>query len=96
MVQFIRNREELEQKIITMHAQGRSIRALARYFEMGRNTVRKIIRKNRWQREQGHDILSETRPKWRKSKLDPHIGLMKDLLEQYPDITGVRMLEELR
>ena len=95
MVQFIRNRKELEQKIITMHAQGWGIRALARNFQMGRNTVRKIIRKNRSEREQGHDILAETKPKSRKSKLDPYIPQMKRLLEQYPNITGVRMVEEL-
>ena len=31
----------------------------------------------------------------RKSKLDPYLPLMKELLEKYPDITDVRVFEEL-
>ncbi|MBW2605822.1 MAG: IS21 family transposase [Deltaproteobacteria bacterium] len=92
---FIRNREELEHQIITLHAEGWSIRALTRHFAMGRNTIRRIIRKNRSRREQGHDVLDQKKPVLRKSKLDVYRPLLKELLETYPDITGVRMYEEL-
>ena len=95
MAHYIRNREELEHLIITMHAQGWSIRALSKHFEVGRNTVRRIVRKNRSQRDHGHEILPRKKL-LRKSKLDPFIPQMKQLLEQFPNITGVRMYEELK
>ena len=97
MTLYIRNREELEHLIITMHAEGWSIRGLCRHFDMGRNTVRRIIRKNRSQRDDGHDILTRNkRQAPRKSNLDPFLPLMKELLEKFPDLTGERMYEELR
>jgi transposase len=95
MVVFIHNREELEHQIILLHAEGWSIRALTRHFAMGRNTIRRILRKNRRQREQGHDALERRRPAPRKSKLDVFKPIINDLLKDYPDITGVRVCEEL-
>ena len=95
MVVFVRNREDLEHQIIILHAQGWSIRSLARRFDMGRNTIRRILRKNREQREKGHDVLKSGRPVERKSKLDAYKAMIKELLEKYPDITGVRVCEEL-
>jgi transposase len=95
MVVFIRNRQELEHQIIVLHAQGVSIRALTRHFAMGRNTIRRILRKNRRQREQGHDALEPQRPVVRKSKLDAFKPMIQDLLKDYPQITGVRVCEEL-
>lgn len=91
---LITSRQDLEHQIITLYAEGWSIRGLARHFAMGRNTIRRIIRKNSSQREQGHDALPP-KPVLRKSKLDPYRPLIKELLERYPDITGVRMYEEL-
>jgi transposase len=95
MVVFIRNRQELEHQIILLHAEGWSIRALARRFDMGRNTIRRILRKNKDQREKGHDALEPRKPVSRKSKLDAFKAIIKELLEKYPDITGVRVYEEL-
>lgn len=96
MVVFVRNREDLEQQVIVLHAQGWGIRILARHFAMGRNTIRRILRKNREQREQGHDTVEQRRPIGRKSKLDTFKPMIKDLVEKYPDITGVRVCEELQ
>jgi len=97
MVKYIRNRQELEHQIITMHNDGWSIRSLARHFEMGRNAVRRILRSNQSHRNNGHDILnSETKQVPRKSKLDEFTPKMKKLLEEFPKITGERMFEELR
>ena len=42
---YVKNREELEHLIITMRAEGWTIRALCRHFQMGRNTLRRILRK---------------------------------------------------
>jgi transposase len=95
MVVFIRNRQDLEHQIIVLHAQGWSIRALTRHFAMGRNTIRRILRKNRRQREQGHDVLKPPGPVVRQSKLDVFKPMIREFLEKYPDITGVRVTEEL-
>jgi len=51
MVVFVRDRQDLEHQIIILHADGWSIRALSRHFAMGRNTIRRIIRKNQCRRE---------------------------------------------
>jgi len=95
MMLIIRNRQELEHQIITLHAQGTSIRALSRQFAMGRNTIRRILRKNRRQRDCGHDTLDKRRVLARTSKLDAFRPMIKALLDEYPDITGVRVYEEL-
>jgi len=94
MPAYVRNREDLENRLVAMHQQGWSIRGLARHFQISRNTVRRILRKNKDQRDNGHEVLKtkQTRP----SKLDPFVPSIQKILEQYPAITGVRMLEELR
>jgi transposase len=91
----VRNRQELENLVISMHAGGWKKRALARHFEISKNTVKKILKKNKAQRDHGHDVVSENMPVPRKSKLDSYIDSMNRLLEAYPDITGVRMYEQL-
>ncbi len=93
-VRFIRNREELEHEVITSYAQGSSMRGISRTLGIGRNTVRRILRRHNTKRDQGHEAL--TKKVIRKSKLDPYLETMKSLFERYPNITGVRMLEELR
>jgi len=59
MTVIIRSREELEHLLVSMHAEGWTIRGLGRHFSIGRNTVRKILRKYRKQRDEGHDVLQE-------------------------------------
>ncbi len=94
-MEFFRNREELEFKIVTLHSEGVKIRMLSRHFKMGRNTIRKILKKHEAFRDKGHDRLEkQTIP--RDSKLDPFIPFIKGLLERYPDITSTRICEELR
>jgi len=95
MVLFVRDRQDLEHQIIILYAQGWAIRALARRFDMGRNTIRRIIRKNRDRRDEGHDVLEKSKPVRRKSKLDAFRPLIKELVDTYPNITGVRVYEEL-
>ncbi|MDA8308631.1 MAG: IS21 family transposase [Deltaproteobacteria bacterium] len=91
---YIANREELELLIVTMHAEGWSIHALSRRFKIGRNTVRRILRKNERNRKDSVDLPTRKLP--RKSRLDPYMPRIQTLLEQFPDITGLRMFEELR
>ena len=87
-------RTEMEHMIVTMHADGFTIRALSRHFQIGRNTVRRILHRHERQREQGHEALTKKIP--RKSQLDPYLPLIQELLKKFPKLTGVRMLEELR
>jgi transposase len=97
MVLYVRDRQELQHLIITMHAQGCSIRALSRHFGVGRNTVRRILRGNQAQRDQGHDLVLSQRKKLpRKSKLDPFVPRIRELLEKFPKLTAVRLYEELQ
>ncbi len=91
-IRIIRNRDELEHEIVTSYTQGCSIRSIARNFNMGRNTVRRILRRHETKREHGSDKIDSLKKKIvRISKLDPFLDKIKDLFEKYPDITGVRM-----
>jgi transposase len=93
-MKLIHNRQELEQALILMHQEGRPIRELSREFHLGRNTIRRILRAHGHRREVGHDLL--TKRLTRASKLDPFVPQMKQLLDKYPRITGVRIYEELK
>jgi len=95
MTLYVRNREELEHLIITLRAEGWSIRALSRRFQIGRNTLRRIWRKNASARNEGHDILTPKQAP-RESKLDPFLSVMKESLEEFPQITGERLYEKLK
>jgi transposase len=100
MADFIRDRQELEQRLVIMKTkEDWSIRALARHFAVSRNMVRRILRKHEKLRDQGHDILLtdlQVRKTERSSKLDSYEKTLKRLLEKYPHITGQRLFEELR
>jgi len=93
-MKFIRNRKELEHTLITMHNEGWSIRQLQRQFQIGRNTVRRILRVHDDRRNSGHDLVKKKQK--RASKLDSFESEIKRLLEKYPRITGVRVYEELK
>jgi transposase len=91
---FIHNRQELEQALILMHREGRSIRELCRQFQLGRNTVRRVLRAHAQRRDMGHDVLGKRLT--RASKLDGFEQEIKKLLGKYPDIRGLRIYEELK
>lgn len=92
---FIRNRQELEHIIITKHGEGWSIRELSRSFNLGRNTVRRIIRSGKARRDEGCPTLPDKKTP-RSSKLDPHLPLIRQILDSYPDITGERLYDKLK
>jgi len=87
-------RTELEHQIVTMKADGITIRELTRHFKIGRNTVRRILRRNDRQRDEGHEALVKKIP--RKCQLDPYVPLVENLLKEFPELSGVRMLEKLQ
>jgi transposase len=93
-MKFIHDRQELEHTLILMHHEGRSIRELCRHFQLGRNTLRRILRSHARSRDVGHDLL--TKRLTRASKLGEFDSQIRKLLEKYPRITGVRIYEELK
>ena len=96
-MRFIHNRQELEHTLILMHHEGGSIRELSRQFQLGRNTVRRILRAHAQRRDSGHDVLIPLRAGLtRSSKLDGFDPEIKKLLDKYPKIKGLRIYEELK
>ena len=97
MTTIIHSREELERLLVTMNGEGWGIRKLAHHFSISRNMVRRVLRKHASARNQGHDIIREQikRATPRQSKLDPFVGQIKELLKDFPKITGQRVYEEI-
>jgi len=93
---IIHNKEEFYNLVVTKHAQGWSIRYLSRYFKIGRNTVRRLLRRQKANRDKGHNILPVKKNIPRASKLDPSAPTIKKLLDKFPNITAQRVYEEIR
>ena len=87
--------EKLRNEIVVLRDTGRSIRGISRQLHVSRKTVRRVLAEVRKQRHEGVDILPPA-PKRRTSLLDPFEQDIHGLLEQYPDLTAVRLLEKLR
>ena len=84
----------VENVVTTLHRLGRSQRNIAKALGISRNTVRRIVDRIRVQRDEGHSALPEP-PTRRGSKLDAFQHVFDELLAEYPDISAVRMHEEL-
>lgn len=95
MAEIIGSRAELDNRIVTLRAGGASIHALARRYGISRNTVKKILRRHAKSRASGHDALPPKIPT-RASKLDTFVPKIVELLHRFPDITVVRLFEELQ
>lgn len=86
---------ELERlEIIRRFHGGASFRAIGRVMGIDRKTVAVVIRAYQREREEPHSALG--RPRSRRSQLDAYASQITALLERYPDITAVRLDEELR
>lgn len=94
MAEIITSREDLENRMVTQHADGMSIRALSRRYEMSRNTVRCILRRRGEARTDGHDALPKSKAP-RQSQLDAFIPKILEILTLFPDITAERLFEDL-
>lgn len=84
--------ERLE--IVRRYHQGASFRAIARALRVDRKTVANVIHTYAQNRETPSSALP--RPRGRCSQLDAYADEIAALLERYPDITAVRLDEELR
>ena len=84
-------------EIIRRSHAGASMRAIARDLRIARKTVRRVLGRQEQDRAEGTRHPGLPRPRQRRpSVLDAHEAFMRDLLVRYPEITAVRMLEELR
>ncbi len=90
------NDNDLELEVITRWREGQSQRGIARDLNICRKRVRRIIERHQQDRREGV-LPPELRPKQRRaSQLDEFQEKIQALLARYPDITAVRLLEELR
>jgi transposase len=83
--------EQKRNEIVSRWRAGGSIRQIARDLTLARNTVSRVLASINTQRA-GTAPTSFRRP----SQLDPYEPVILELLSRYPDLTGVRLLEELR
>jgi transposase len=74
---------------------GRGQRTIAKELGITRKKVRSLLQGVAHQRAHGHSALPVA-PNKRKSQLDKFEPAMQTLLDTHPDITAVRLLEELR
>lgn len=98
-VEIIPDTAHLRHRVVLYHRDGWSIRQLSRYFGIGRNRVRRMLRtaqKQRAQEQPPPPGMPTRTVATRSSKLDAYLPQMTQLLQRYPDLTGVRMREELR
>jgi transposase len=84
--------EDLRHEIVRRRQGGASLRRIARDLGVARETVHNVIR--RWEAERA-GAGAPPRPR-RPSQVDPFEGTIRQLLGRYPDITIVRVFEELR
>jgi transposase len=84
-------------EIIRRYHGGASMRSIARALRISRKTVQRALGQHEQDRGVGVRHPELPRPTQRRgSILDAHEDLMRELLGRYPEITAVRMLEELR
>jgi transposase len=85
--------EQKRNEIISRWHAGASIRQIARSLGMARNTVSSVLAQIQARRAGEPDGSPSLR---RPSRLDPYQPVILELLTRYPDLTAVRLLEELR
>ena len=84
--------EALRHEIIRRHQAGLSMRHIARELGLSRNTVRRALTRVAAARAGVTDPPAPRRP----SQLDPFEPVMRELLTRYPNLTAVRLWQELR
>jgi transposase len=86
--------EELRNEMVRRRQGGASLRQIARDLGLARDTVQSVLR--RWEAERAGQGLAAAGQPRRPSQVDPFNDTIRQLLARYPDITVVRILEELR
>jgi transposase len=83
--------EATRNEIVRQRHAGASIRGIARSLRLSRRTVARVLA--RVSAERAGQVPERPR---RPSLLDPFVGVIEELLQRYPDMTAVRIHEELR
>lgn len=86
--------EDLRNLVATLDGAGLSRRKIAKRLGISRNTVRRILNSLAKQRQVGHSALPRP-PSRRPSKLDEYEDFIKAQLEDFPELTAVRLYEKL-
>jgi transposase len=80
--------------VASLAARGWSQRRIARELDVSRNTVRAVLERHHGARQQGHSALPAL-PRRRASRLDEHDDFLRKLLTDFPDLSAVRVHQEL-
>ncbi|MGH9579589.1 MAG: IS21 family transposase [Terriglobales bacterium] len=87
-----RTRNEIIQRWLGKASQ----RRIAQELQVARATVRRVLERFERERSSGSPSAELPKPAARSSALDRHEGFLRQLLERYPNMTAVRVHEELR
>ena len=88
------SRETVDHAVVTLSQRGWGQRRIAAELGVGRKLVRGILVRVEGAREHGHTVLPAVAKK-RGSALDAYLTSMQGWLDRFPDITAVRMHDEL-